>query len=264
MPPRRLGKAAYERGLTSEKRVLEACKLEKRPPWMLRARRATRIEDHSGIDVVVETEVGSLAIQVKSSEGGKAHFRPRPLLNVGIVVVREDDSPNVLLNSVVSQLRPIRASHLKALDKLGVKRLVPLKRQPPVRAEAKPAKEPPIRTTSIVEDAPAAGEPSWTELRDCLLAALLGPAARRPVSDDEIRIATEALAKRSVRVAEIVARCRFARRSISLKRIGCASRATGSLHRAMSCARSSLACRRSWMAKTTSFCRTCRNRSPWS
>jgi HTH-type transcriptional regulator/antitoxin HigA len=53
---------------------------------------------------------------------------------------------------------------------------------------------------------PAAGEPSWTELRDCLLAALLGAAARRPPSDDELRIATEALAERSVRVAEILAR----------------------------------------------------------
>jgi hypothetical protein len=37
MPPPRLGKAAHERGLANERHVLEACQLEKRPEWMLRA-----------------------------------------------------------------------------------------------------------------------------------------------------------------------------------------------------------------------------------
>ncbi len=49
MHPPRLGKAALERGLANERRVLEACGLEKRPEWMLRARRASQLlEEDSG------------------------------------------------------------------------------------------------------------------------------------------------------------------------------------------------------------------------
>jgi len=55
---------AQARGLESEERVLEACRLEPRPAWLRRARRATRTEDHSGIDVVVESDVGRLFVQV--------------------------------------------------------------------------------------------------------------------------------------------------------------------------------------------------------
>jgi hypothetical protein len=213
----RLGKVALERGLANERRVLDACRLGERPEWMLRARQATRLEDRSGIDIVVQTDVGSLSIQVKSSLGGKAHFRRRPLLNVGLVVVGDGDSPQALLNKVVSELGPIRADHLRELEKRGVKRPAPPK-PPPARAKGKPAKRPPTPTPPPIQTPPPtqarpsvaspssqSGAPSWTELRDCLLAALLGRTGRA-MGDDELRIATEALAKRSVRLADIVAR----------------------------------------------------------
>jgi hypothetical protein len=205
MPPRPLGKVAHERGPANEKRVLEACKLEAHPMWILRARAATRIEDGSGIDIVVVTDVGNLSIQVKSSRRGKAHFRARPFLNVPVVVVRDGDSPSVLLNKVVAELGPIRANHLKALEKLGVKRAIAPEREPPPRAKATPPKARPMQTPSTVMDGPTPAEASWTELRDCLLAALLDPPSP-PMTDEGLRIATEELAKRSVRLDEIVRR----------------------------------------------------------
>ncbi len=174
MPRRPLGKVAHERGLANEKRVLEACKLEAHPVWMLRARAATRIEDRSGIDVVVVTDVGNLSIQVKSSRRGKAHFRVRPFLNVPVVVVRDSDSPNVLLDKVVAALGPIRAGHLKMLEKLGVKRSIEPKRKPPPRAKAVAPRAPPRQTPSTVADGPKPGGASWTELRDC-------PSEEKPV-----------------------------------------------------------------------------------
>jgi hypothetical protein len=48
-------------------RLLESYRLPSRPPWMHRARPATRMEDRSGIDIVVESDVGALLVQVKSS-----------------------------------------------------------------------------------------------------------------------------------------------------------------------------------------------------
>jgi hypothetical protein len=206
MPPRPLGKVAHERGLANEKRVLEACKLEAHPVWMLRARAATRIEDRSGIDVVVVTDVGNLSIQVKSSRRGKAHFRPRPFLNVPVVVVRDGDSANVLLSKVVAVLGPIRASHLKALKKLGVKRSVTPKPKPPARAKAAAPKERPMQMPSTVVEGPTYAEASWTELRDCLLAVLLDPRSPQPMTDEGLRIAAEVLAKRSFHLDEIVPR----------------------------------------------------------
>jgi hypothetical protein len=113
--PVRSGKVAQERGLDSERRVLEACRLRARPHWMTRARLATRIEDQSGIDVVVESDVGRLLLQVKSSEHGKERFRQRPLLGIAIVVVRPTDTPEVLLRKVVGELEKVRGQHLASL-----------------------------------------------------------------------------------------------------------------------------------------------------
>jgi hypothetical protein len=75
-----LGKIGSERGRANEHHVLEACLLASRPAWMVSARAGTRAEDHDGIDVVVESDVGKLYVQVKSSRTGKAAFvkrRPR-------------------------------------------------------------------------------------------------------------------------------------------------------------------------------------------
>lgn len=49
--------------------------LQKEHRWILDARRANRLEDASGIDVVVTTDVGDVPVQVKSSRGGAAKWR---------------------------------------------------------------------------------------------------------------------------------------------------------------------------------------------
>lgn len=108
-----LGKVGRERGTSSEARVLAACQLEGRPPWMVSARAATREEDHAGIDVVIESDVGKLFVQVKSSRRGKAAFlERRRRAVVGVVVASVADAPERLLAKVVGALAPIRKKYL--------------------------------------------------------------------------------------------------------------------------------------------------------
>src|SRR5271156_1710138 len=61
---------ARARGIQAEERGVKACRSEGRPAWMKTARYATREEDRHGIDIVVETDVGRLFVQVKSSQRG--------------------------------------------------------------------------------------------------------------------------------------------------------------------------------------------------
>ena len=122
--------ATHLRGIESEMRVLESCRLPSRPVWMHRARLATRIEDRSGVDIVIGSDVGTLLVQVKSSKAGKQHFRHRPLLSIAIVIVRAADSAEALLVKVVGELEPIRAQHLERRLAVTPRR----GRSPPVKA----------------------------------------------------------------------------------------------------------------------------------
>jgi hypothetical protein len=128
--PPRVDKLTHQRGIESEMRVLDACRLPSRPAWMHRARLATHMEDHSGIDVVIEADVGELLVQVKSSKLGKEHFRPRSFLSIAIVVVRAADSAEALLAKLVGELETIRAQHLARGLALRSRRGAP----PPVKA----------------------------------------------------------------------------------------------------------------------------------
>ncbi len=118
MDPRRfaqiLGKVGSHRGWNNEKRVLDACALPTRPEWMHAARAATHTEDHAGIDIVVEADVGKLYVQVKSSKGGKAAYRERRRsAHAVVVVVRSRDSQEDLLRKLVGELSKLRAEYLK-------------------------------------------------------------------------------------------------------------------------------------------------------
>jgi hypothetical protein len=81
---------------------------------MRMARRASRIEDRSGIDIVVESDVGTLALQVKSSAFGKERFRPRPLIGIAVIVVGRTDGAEALLAKVVAELEKVRAGRQQA------------------------------------------------------------------------------------------------------------------------------------------------------
>jgi hypothetical protein len=107
-----LGQIGSDRGRVNERKVLEACSLPGRPAWMTSARAATKAEDHEGIDIVVESDVGKLFVQVKSSRRGKAKFQERRRrAQVAVVVVKAGDMPGVILQRVVGALGPVRRAY---------------------------------------------------------------------------------------------------------------------------------------------------------
>jgi hypothetical protein len=112
--PRILGRIATARGRSNEARALEACAAGRRPPWMRGVRKATLAEDHDGIDLVVESDVGKLYVQVKSSRGGKAAFlQKRRRAEVAVVVVKSGDTDEAILRKIVAALQPVRAGYLR-------------------------------------------------------------------------------------------------------------------------------------------------------
>jgi hypothetical protein len=104
---------SHARGVLAEKRVFDVCGAPGRPAWVLGARRASPEEDASGIDVVVESDVGPLWLQVKSSYFGKARFlakAPRP--GIGVVVIMPYDPEAAVRVKVYSELGRRRAAML--------------------------------------------------------------------------------------------------------------------------------------------------------
>jgi hypothetical protein len=103
--------------MLAENRALDACRAPCRPSWLLAARRATREEDEKGIDLVVESDVGQLQLQVKSSFHGKAKFLARRHdVRVAIVVVRPYDPEETVQSKVYSALGGMRACYRRASD----------------------------------------------------------------------------------------------------------------------------------------------------
>jgi hypothetical protein len=111
---RLVGKLAAERGRARERHVLAACALGVRPAWMRSARAATRREDHRGIDVVIESDVGKLFVQVKSSIAGKAKFEGRRRsARIVVVVVDAGDSLEAVLGMVVGGVGEVRGEYVR-------------------------------------------------------------------------------------------------------------------------------------------------------
>lgn len=89
-----LGTINGERGVTNEYKVLEGIQeLTSKPKWYRRSRHATKHEDSRGIDLVIETDIGSIFLQVKSSKRGAEVFTQKQRKSmIGIIVVRGSDS----------------------------------------------------------------------------------------------------------------------------------------------------------------------------
>lgn len=70
------GNAGHEK----EKRIAKLlnASLDILPPWIFSARMATSAEDARGIDLVLETDVGDIHLQLKSNEEDKAAFEAKP------------------------------------------------------------------------------------------------------------------------------------------------------------------------------------------
>ena len=108
------GRIATERGRANEKRALDACVLPARPAWMQSVRMASREEDRDGIDLVIDSDVGKLYVQVKSSRGGKMAFlQRRRRARVAVVVVSATDSPEAIQRRIVGEVGKIRAEFIK-------------------------------------------------------------------------------------------------------------------------------------------------------
>ena len=114
-PPkrRRIPKAtALARGRLAEERVLKACRSDSRPKWILTARFSCHAEDHAGIDIVLETDIGRLFLQVKSSRFGRERFQEvKRKDRIAVVVVKPGDNDEAVLAKVSSALGELRAQY---------------------------------------------------------------------------------------------------------------------------------------------------------
>lgn len=87
------GELGRIRGEQAEARVVSLLQqADLVPPWILGARRAAPAEDRRGVDVLVQTDVGILRVQVKCSHRKAKDFarrlrRRRRAGTIGIVVV---------------------------------------------------------------------------------------------------------------------------------------------------------------------------------
>lgn len=90
--------ARFAKGMLREFDVLEACCFQDwdKPDWVVEIRPGTEVEDHQGIDFVMETkDVGKIFIQVKSSTWQAERFmakHPRNPHHIILIVV--DDRAN--------------------------------------------------------------------------------------------------------------------------------------------------------------------------
>ena len=69
---RLLGDLANKRGADNEQRLIDAVNFKNSvwPKWLIGIEKSSRDQDAKGIDIVVETDVGRIFIQVKSSKCG--------------------------------------------------------------------------------------------------------------------------------------------------------------------------------------------------
>ena len=111
----RLGKAGREKGKHAEQRVLQAVhELTKSVTWMNSTRRSTSQEDTQSIDVVLETNIGMLFVQVKSSRTGARHFRrKRRRAHIVIVVIEPEMSDTKIRAKVHGALGFLRRNILE-------------------------------------------------------------------------------------------------------------------------------------------------------
>lgn len=90
-----IGDAARAKGENRELRAVASLALGEIPPWLLSVRRATQPEDFRGIDIVGESDVGTLMVQVKGCAAAARNFKADPrsrYIEVVIVDERTDDA----------------------------------------------------------------------------------------------------------------------------------------------------------------------------
>lgn len=110
-----LGNIANDRGNKNQNRVLQSVvRHQHHTKWIDGVRLATAREDHTGIDLVVTTDVGPLYLQVKSSRAGMKQFMRHGRRKAMIALVRcnENVSDTRLDRDTLNKLQGLRAQLL--------------------------------------------------------------------------------------------------------------------------------------------------------
>jgi hypothetical protein len=102
---RTLGKIGNDRGKENEEAALQ----DGMPHWLFTVRIATAQEDAGGIDIVADSDVGPLYLQVKSSRRGVLEHRQKSRRKlIGVIRCHAGDSiekRRVVALSILGQLR---------------------------------------------------------------------------------------------------------------------------------------------------------------
>lgn len=85
-----LGEAARAKGVERERRALVSLDLGERPAWLRSVRKATEDEDRRGVDLLGESDVGQLKVQVKGCAAAARNFKLDPRSrDIEVVIVDE-------------------------------------------------------------------------------------------------------------------------------------------------------------------------------
>jgi hypothetical protein len=106
---------AAARGAHSERRVFDAIRAEM-PRWIFGIRGATREEDHAGIDLIVETDIGEMGFQVKSSGGGRSDWRrkhPEIARKIAFVTIHKYETEADLRGRALFELMKLRLAAMR-------------------------------------------------------------------------------------------------------------------------------------------------------
>ncbi|OGG54786.1 hypothetical protein A3C20_01255 [Candidatus Kaiserbacteria bacterium RIFCSPHIGHO2_02_FULL_55_25] len=99
-------------GLATENRTLNALSEEhaKKPRWFKGAAMAGPLADLNGVDMTIDTDVGLIPVQIKSSDTGAAEYRRKypAYKNVVVIVIKrytDDDEIRHLVFTVIGKRR---------------------------------------------------------------------------------------------------------------------------------------------------------------
>lgn len=117
-----IGKVGLERGHRLEQRIVEAFQniqgKSEKPDWFQGIRLSNPNQDRKGIDVIVESDVGDLYLQIKSCSNGKikffkqrGHFRHKK--PIAVVVAQYHESDEELRQRVVLAATELRETFLQ-------------------------------------------------------------------------------------------------------------------------------------------------------
>jgi hypothetical protein len=110
------GKLANQKGRLAEERVFRAVEiLSTEFTWIHSTRLATKQEDARGIDVVAETPIGPLYIQVKSSPRGVRHYKSKRRKARVIIVIVTPEMEERKLRDKISGALHVQRNHIMEL-----------------------------------------------------------------------------------------------------------------------------------------------------